>query len=525
LNKIDRDVSARIIACLPRKGKSVHKLIVALGVSACLFASSAAVPAYASTVNSSAEQQAIARLKLVGEAAERNDCKVVLAQGPKLLDRDLAALLSKQAVAAAYDVIVQCQINNNILEGAYKNALAGTELFESSDWLWRIRFALEMDLKHPELAATSAVAMTQGRGAALNAIPIRWMWQVLGQLKEPGKRDSRLALLKTLSLDSYTPDEPLAGKDDFKAVYATLVYEDGDKTAARNIFAGLEDPSPIVRASLDPRFRAFFPEKLDVRPLLERRLKTELEVASAHPELLSPLIAASRTLRQLGKPQEALAILDRATARVDDPEAFEDSANRRNWWWDAVARTHDMLGNYAQALDAFKKGGALTEGGTLNVSQLINLAELHNDYGHGDAALETLSAFADPKRHGSPFGEMEMRFARGCAQAIVGNSDAASADIAYAKAHEADHPSALEYLHLCHNDMDGAAAALVRRLDDVDRRQEALIEMSDFDPPPVPRPKASLMQRLETLVQREDVKAAIKRAGGTRRFAMQPNEL
>jgi hypothetical protein len=78
---------------------------------------------------------------------------------------------------------------------------------------------------------------------------------------------------------------------------------------------------------------------------------------------------------------------------------------------------------------------------------------------------------------------------------------------------------------LCLNDMDGAAAALIRRLNDLDRRQEALMEMSDFDPPPVPRPAGSLLPRLEKLAQREDVKAAIKRAGGTRRFAMQRNEI
>ena len=80
-------------------------------------------------------------------------------------------------------------------------------------------------------------------------------------------------------------------------------------------------------------------------------------------------------------------------------------------------------------------------------------------------------------------------------------------------------------LYLCLGDMDGAAAAFIRRLEDPDRRADALLQLSDYDDPPVKRPPHPVHSRLEALKSREDVKAAIEKAGGIRRFRLQRGEL
>jgi hypothetical protein len=71
-------------------------------------------------------------------------------------------------------------------------------------------------------------------------------------------------------------------------------------------------------------------------------------------------------------------------------------------------------------------------------------------------------------------------------------------------------------------DMEGAAAVVVRRLDDPDQRVEALLQLSDYDDPPVPVPPAPLDAPLRALKERADVKAAVARAGGIRRFHVRP---
>jgi len=73
--------------------------------------------------------------------------------------------------------------------------------------------------------------------------------------------------------------------------------------------------------------------------------------------------------------------------------------------------------------------------------------------------------------------------------------------------------------------MDGAAAATIRRLDDPERRAGALLQLSDYDPPPANGSHDPIDLRLGDLKHRPDVRAAIGRAGGTRRFIVRSGAL
>lgn len=92
-------------------------------------------------------------------------------------------------------------------------------------------------------------------------------------------------------------------------------------------------------------------------------------------------------------------------------------------------------------------------------------------------------------------------------------------------AHERDSPEVLTEVHLCAGDLDAAAAVMIRRLDDSDQRVNALLHLSDYDPPAPRYPLSPYYARLPDLKARADVQAAIKRAGGTRRFHLQFEEL
>jgi tetratricopeptide (TPR) repeat protein len=218
-------------------------------------------------------------------------------------------------------------------------------------------------------------------------------------------------------------------------------------------------------------------------------------------------------------------LLQAVSERLADPKAFEDSDERINWYWDAIGRSEAALGHYDEAVAAFRKGAAAAEDGSPNVSQVINLALFQARALRGEEALKTLAAFDEPGRTASPYGLMEMRAARGCAHAVAGHRAEARAELDYMLAHEADHPEALSDLLLCMDDMDGAAASFIRRLGNEDQRVAALIQLSDYDPPPVPHPGDPIDGRLAKVKVRADVQAAIARAGGLRRFPLQPGEL
>ncbi|HEY5721907.1 MAG TPA: hypothetical protein VIT45_06255 [Allosphingosinicella sp.] len=475
-------------------------------------------------VGSNAGQKIGENLKLIGDAYERDDCATVLTLGSPIIDSPNRSGLTDDIAALLFQMAGYCELKQGSKDRAYSHALKGTALDAASDYLWRMRLGLEMDLKRDEAALATILAMTQGRGAALNSVDVGWMWQFSRSLKEAGKQDVRRRLLQLLAGQFYAPDELFGSNEGFRYAYAETLADAGDSAGASAIIGGLRSTSILSKASVDPRFRAFLPASFDFRAAGEAELARDREVMAIHPDRLAAIINAADTLRMLGRPQEAIDLLLAAGPRVADQKEFADRDDSFNWYWDALGRSYEMLGRYDEMVAAFTKGAQHAEGSNPNVSQVINLAHAQYGLGRGDDALRTISAFADGRK-GSPYGEMEMRLARGCANAVAGRPAEAAADLAFAREHEKDHPEALADLLLCMGDMDGAAAAFIRRLEDPDRRADALLQLSDYDDPPFARPSHPIHSRLGALKGRPDVKAAIEKAGGTRRFRLQRGEL
>jgi tetratricopeptide (TPR) repeat protein len=460
----------------------------------------------------------------VAKASDARDCTTVLKLGLPLADSREPLALPDEAEALLYEMVARCEVDSD-RDRAYALALRASALEHSSDGIWRFRLALELDAKRNEAALATVEAMARGRGAALNSVPVQWMGQFHRTLRDAKQNALRFRLLKVLASDSYAPEEVSGLTDDFRVPYAVMLVGKGDSAGARAMLASLRSPDSLAEASLDSRLRGLVPADLDLRRKAEAVLAIHREAIARHPDELSPVIDAARDLRQLGRPQEAVDLLRTAAAGLDKPEFFTDRDDKLNWYWDSLASSETALGRYDDTLAAYRKGVATQERSSANVSQVINLADAQIGFRRGEEALQTLAAFDDPSRRGSPYGEMELHLARGCAHAIAGHPAAAVADLAFAKAHEKDDPRALTDLFLCLGDMDGAAAVMIRRLDDPDRRSAALLQLSDYDDPPVPLPPHPVNSHLPALKQRPDVKAAITRAGGIRRFQLQAGEL
>lgn len=463
------------------------------------------------------------QLLKVAKAAQASDCKTVIRLGTPIIDKSSAPTLPLEMKALAYDMVVYCEISQADLKAAFAHAEAGTQLADSSNDLWRNRLALAIDLKMYEAAVVTVEAMTRGRGAALNSVPIRWLYSLSRDLREPPKPELRERLLKVVTDPSYAPDAPDETADGFRFSYATILAERGDRDSANAQIVQIENPDSLIDLSLDSRTRALLPANFDARAATEKKLLSLREKIVEHPRRLSFVNDAAMLLRRLGKQEDALKLLHSVDDKIGDPQHWED-ADQIVWWWDGVARTLLTLNRYEEAIAAFRKGADLKEGSSLNVSQIINLGTAQLVFGHPADALVTLAAFDDPARKGSPYGEMQMRVTRGCARHLVGHQQA-KADLDYMVAHERDAPAALTGLFLCRGDLDGAAASMIRRLDNPDQRVSALQELSDFDPPPFPRPTNPYSRLWPDLKARPDVKAAVARAGGTRRFHIQETEL
>lgn len=496
----------------------MRKLIVLLAFSASLVATGAAGAVRAPGAKEA--QKSIERLSASFAAANKGDCKKALSLARPIAERPEAAGLNDRGAVAALLIVSRCEYAIGEKDRAYADIRRATALEEASDEAWHVRLVFDLQEKNFERAIETMEAMTQGHGQALNSSPQRWYWAMLGELERTRADALRSRLLRLLSDPAYSPTEPLATADGFRSRYAGQLAASGDLDGARQLVADLKGARAIARASLDSRLRQFFPKDPDVRAAGERGFKEHLRAMQLHPELLEAVNDVAADLRLLGRPEEALKVLKAVEGQL---QTFEDRGEHLTWWWNSLAQTFRMLGRYDEAVAAFRKGTELAEGGAPNISQRINLAALQNAFGHSDEALKTLAVFQGPGPHGSPYGEMQLYEVRGCAKALGGQHPQAELD--YINAHDRDAPDSLQQILLCMGDVDGAAAALIRQLDDPEQRAEALMNASDFDDEPVKGPETARTRASKAMYERAEVKAAIERAGGKRRFNVQAGEL
>lgn len=494
-----------------------------IGLFAALTALGAPAAAAGTARQSAAVPAAPDPWQQAGEAYDKGDCATALTLlAPRL---KAGGEVAEKTLAFGYDMAASCAYRAGQQDDAYRYAIAGTALDAASDWLWRFRLILDLERGRLAPAVATIEAMTQGRGRALNTTPIRWLYSLSAKLKDQHQDDLRRRLLRIMADPSFSPEEPFGTADSFRWSYAELLLADGDKAGATALVREIADPSILSELSFDPRFAPMLPAGFDLRAAVERSLASARDIMRAHPEMVEPINQVAMRLRQLGKPQEALAVQETARAAIARADGFTDAEDQANWWWDGLSRTYAMLGRYDEMVAAMAAGAGKKELGEINVSQVINLAEAQLRFGKAEEALKTLAVFDVPGRSMSPYGEMEMRFARGCANALAGRKDAVATDLAYLHAHDADHREALSDLLLCMGDLDGAAIALVRQLEDPERRAFTLAQLSEYDAPPVAVPPDPIRANLARVKARPELKAAIARAGGTRRIHLQPTEL
>jgi tetratricopeptide (TPR) repeat protein len=464
------------------------------------------------------------RLLSAFEKVQKGDCPGTLTLITPLLEPGALDNYNDATKSAAFGLGAACSADHDPAT-AYKYALAATALETANSNAWGIRLWLEMREKRHADAVKTVETMAERQPEALNAIGIQAYHELSMTLRRDDKdKPLRKRLLAALSGPVYQPMEITASPDSFRQAYAGMLADDGDKAGASKMIALIEEPSLLIRTSVDPRLRFAVPVDFDARAAVEKALTKARDVAAAHAASMAAVLEVARYLRMLGRPQEALATLEAAQPEGAARESFDDLSKWENWWWDAMARSYQTLGRYDDTIRAYSHAVDAKEAGGLNVSQTINLAYAHMAFGKWDKAVATVADFEKGDYAVSPYGLMQMRGVRGCSRFLLGRTAEAKADLDYVVAHEMDDPSSLTWLALCANEMDMAAASVIRRLDNPDRRAQALLDLSDYADAPESQPELPFEDRYDALTARADVKAAIERAGGTRTFNVQASE-
>jgi tetratricopeptide (TPR) repeat protein len=221
-------------------------------------------------------------------------------------------------------------------------------------------------------------------------------------------------------------------------------------------------------------------------------------------------------LLEAGRFAELLALTDEIIARVTaarpDEAPFDDIDDQFNWIYNHKAASLRALGRWDEALVVMETARLQPDEGSVNVSQAINLGWHYVDFGKPENALKALDGI-DWAHSLSPYGRMQLQYVRYRAYLQLANTQEADNVLAYLRQHRDDAEDTWQQAMLDAGDFDGAAALLIARLQDPEKRYEALGEVQEYLPLPRLPKQAEALARWEKLVTRADVATAISEVG------------
>jgi len=474
-----------------------------------LLASSLGMPAFADA------RGAYEPIEAVRQALAKDDCAKALSLGRTT--RDTTHPIGKDS-AWLNSVIVFCEAKTGgETAKMYAEAMTATASEPSSDYVWITRLRYEAAQKQFAAAVLTVETMAQTHPAALNDVRTDGFFGLYQRMREADDETDMFRLLKVLNT-SYKPTQPFADTEGLRLLYARKLYDRGDRKEASEIVNGIQSFGGLRQISADRDLRALQDPRVDLSVAAERQYVEDGVTLSQHPESLEGVMRVAGDLRRLGRYQDALTELESARTRIGDPKIFADLDRRQAGWWEELAITYAELGNYDQVVRSYRSATALNEGNSPNISQVLDFELQQTRFGHYQDALATLATATDDPRQRSPYGSMVYHYAHGCAAKLAGHDKDAAADVAYVLAHEKDGAGNVISLLLCVGDLDGAAASVLRQLDNSEERSNVLDMLSTFRPEPATAPMAAWIKRLPELEARADVRAAVAKAGGTQTF-------
>lgn len=461
------------------------------------------------------------------QAFHRGDCASVLGNLTPIIAGRAFSSLADRTRSSALFMASLCEAQTGRFDEALLHIRAATTLPAAPMEIWIARLRIEIYSANPADAVSTLEKLERDTPGAVGRVESTWLQALNGRLKGmPSGAAARDRLLAVVSDPAFVAARYDPGFEYMFLDNARRIAISGDRAGAQAQVDRLNSHVVLISASLDPALRFAIPQDYDMRAATRREIAHLERLSTERPSLLALVIAQAEAHRAIGEPDKALALLLSAAPEGSLAPLFTDREAKLNWWWDELASTYAHLGRYDDAVAALKSGMKVGEQGNFNVSQLLNLASLQLRLGKPQDALDTLAGQETALGTGSsPYGKMVYRRIHGCAAKRTGKADIAAQDFAYALAHRQDEPSNLAAIQLCMGDIDGAAAAIVARLDNPEERGDALRDLSTYEDWPATIPPSPDLAAEESLLARPDVRAAIERAGGIRIFNVLPGAL
>lgn len=391
-------------------------------------------------------------------------------------------------------------------------------------YYWLVLCSITLKLKKNEEAvdAFTVVATTYPETLAKRGADYAYrVARAAKTLKDDNVRYQRLLL--AMRAANYKPDNPFSSAEwvwlDLFKIYA----DKGDEAHARELLAGFTELSSVMELQIDRRYTAYAPADPNAyKTALDREIAAGRALAAAHPDLIEGAQSLASRLANTNQLPEALKVLDDALARADaapkDKPAFSDLDEYLAWTLDQRSHVLRLMGRNDDAVAAMKKArDAALAVDSDTISQKINLGGLYVDLGRAQDALSEVKDI--DMKFSSTYGVMAAEEVRACAYAQSGDKANLEKSLAYMREHADDGYEAVYSALLCANDIDGLVKMTLTRLEDTEKRIDALSGLQIYLPEPNATPwQKTLEARRAQVEARPEIKAAIAKYGFVRSY-------
>jgi hypothetical protein len=405
---------------------------------------------------------------------------------------------------------------------AHGFAVRATHLPEADNTAWMLRYSSAFAIKNYGDAAYSLTMFTQRWPRKLDDVLPDAVVQLHYQLKRAHEDETDRLMLDEL-FDAGWKNKGTEPSNLWRDL-ALLHLQRDEVARATKVALRVTSGQIALSMRVDKRFDAItlaHPDAFDVDRLIAKEIADTKAQIAAHPDQLQPITDLQELFLLTGQPRNVLSISDAIVARAEKREgakAYTDFSERYNWILDYRSRAFKRQGQWDKAIATEVLAARIPEQGGINVSQSINLGELYAELDQPDNATNAIIQLGDV----SPFGQMQMEGVKLRAAVDRHDEQAASAAMAYLRAHRAEDLDTWQDALLLRGQLDEAAALLIERLENPEWRTDALVDVQHYaDVARTPMEK-TIHDRWNIITARPDVQAAVQKVGRIETFAIAP---
>lgn len=326
---------------------------------------------------------------------------------------------------------------------------------------------------------------------------------------------ARYDLMEAVWDSGTEPEDPFRRPDSLWFDLLLAHVERGETAKARSVIVRLNDPVLVAALYYDKRFERFattIPAG-GFSLAMARELEWARKLVNDFPRELRAVNRLASTLTRFGHFEESLATVDAAIAAVNDAEdastLFDDVEDELPWLHDERGRLLMRLGRHEESLTAMV---AARDTSTEGVSHDLNLGNAYILHGDPEAALEALQAIKPARQ--TPYGHMVEQWVIACASSLVGDEAKVAEALGFLLENADDGQAVLQEALFCTNDLDAAAALLVKRLEDPDTRSDVLDSLQRYEEKRNPTEMERLLDgRFDAVREYPEVQATIAKYG------------